>query len=175
MENLKIIEALGKFQAECPLVKKENENPFFHSAYADLATIWCAIKPLLTKNGLVISQPIFGNIVRTTLYHLSGEFLTSEFPIIAKEPNNPQAYGSATTYARRYSLSALLSLQTEEDDDGEKATHAKAGAEDVHTALWNLMTLEERKASVTQYNVASFSKIPKGEIEKELKRRRSLE
>ena len=62
-------------------------------------------------------------ILFTTLYHTSGQYIISEYPVIPVQKNNPQHYGSALTYAKRYSFSALLGLASEsEDDDGNIET-----------------------------------------------------
>jgi hypothetical protein len=122
---INIIKAILKFQNECPKVTKDSKNPFFKSKYADLASIWETIQPILSDNGLCVVQPIMGDCVITILYHTSGEFIESLTQIIAKEANNPQAYGSAITYARRYALQSILSVVAE-DDDGNVAAGNKA-------------------------------------------------
>ena len=123
MENkTNIIKALIAFQSECKPIIKDSNNPFFKSKYADLASIWSTVQPILAKNGLAVTQLIgIDNKLVTVLLHTSGEEFTSVCPIVVKEQNNPQALGSAITYARRYGLSALLSIVTDDDDDGEKA------------------------------------------------------
>ena len=120
-----IIEAILKFQNECPKVTKDASNPFFKSKYADLTAIWETIQPILAKNGLIVVQPVVDNCVETTVYHLSGEFITSKMPIVAKEAIRQQAMGSAVTYARRYALQSILSVVAE-DDDGNVAAGNKA-------------------------------------------------
>ncbi len=60
-------------------------------------------------------------VVKTTLLHVSGENITFDFPILCAKVNDPQAFGSAVSYARRYALSAVLGV-SQYDDDGEKAT-----------------------------------------------------
>lgn len=118
----KIIEALLKSQKEIENVKKESENPFFKSKYADLNSLIEACKKILNDNGILILQPINGDMVETTLFHISGESITSRTKIVAKTDNNPQDQGSAITYARRYGLQSMLFMSAE-DDDGEKATN----------------------------------------------------
>jgi len=118
--------ALSKLQGELVPVKKGSENPFFKSKYADLATMWGACHKLLANNGLSVAQAsrIEGDqiILVTTLMHSSGEWLEGEYPI-DPEKQTPQGYGSAITYARRYTLAAMLGIAAEdEDDDAEGAT-----------------------------------------------------
>jgi hypothetical protein len=113
--------ALLKLQSELKPVKKDAENPFFHSDYATLGAIWEAVRPVLHANGFIINQPVRGQEVITILTHVSGESIESNFPIVSKTDKNPQDFGGAVTYARKYALSALLGIVTEDDDDGNAA------------------------------------------------------
>jgi hypothetical protein len=80
--------------------------------------------PHLTSNGLVIVQQIDGESMTTTLMHESGEFITATATMPCAQPSNPQAMGSAITYARRYAYGAILSLDIDDDDDANAATQA---------------------------------------------------
>lgn len=104
--------------------KKQAENPFFHSKYADLGAVVEACKGALISSDLVPVQSttmIDGKLVLvTTIYHSSGQWIRGYLGVNPVK-NDPQAVGSAMTYARRYALSALVGLTTEEDDDGESA------------------------------------------------------
>lgn len=113
--------ALNKAQADFMVAKKVATNPFFKSKYATLNAVYEAVAEALLKNGLSVIQPIVGDAVETTIIHTSGQFITSSCPIVCAKQNDPQAMGSAITYARRYSLASLLGVMTDEDDDGEKA------------------------------------------------------
>lgn len=113
--------ALNKAQSDFMVAKKDAKNPFFKSKYATLNSVYEAVAPALLSNGFTIIQPIVGDSVETTLIHASGQFITSSCPIVCAKQNDPQAMGSAITYARRYSLASLLGVMTDEDDDGEKA------------------------------------------------------
>lgn len=119
---LDLIEA----QTEIETVDKDGKNPFFHSDYATLGATIAACKAVLNKHNFVILQPIqsdeLGVYVCTTLIHSTGGKIESKMRINQKEQNNPQAQGSAITYARRYSLQSLLCMNAD-DDDGEKATN----------------------------------------------------
>jgi hypothetical protein len=110
-----------------------SENPFFKSSYADLPAVLSAVKEPLNNNGITILQPhetetnvvenavVTNHYVETILLHNeSGEFISSRTPIVCAKQNDPQALGSAITYARRYGLQSLVSLPAE-DDDGEAA------------------------------------------------------
>lgn len=111
--------AQGKIQPAC----KDKSNPFFKSKYADLSSVWDACRDYLSDNGLsVIQLPQTkeeGLYLTSILGHSSGQWIKSDvFIPLAK--NDPQSIGSALTYFRRYSLSAIVGIAPE-DDDGEKA------------------------------------------------------
>jgi hypothetical protein len=124
-ESIKqIAPALLAAQSKMGAAIKGSKNPFFRSNYADLGAVLEACKELLNENGITILQPTgrneHGTYVETTLLHNSGEFISSVTPVIFAKEGDPQAQGSAITYARRYGLQSLVSLPAE-DDDGEKA------------------------------------------------------
>ena len=93
--------------------------------YAPLSNVLDACRKALSANDLAIMQPIkmleTHLVVETLLAHSSGEWIKSEI-IIDSIGKDPQAIGSALTYARRYALSALLGVASEEDDDAKGAT-----------------------------------------------------
>jgi hypothetical protein len=113
-----LIEAQRAFQ---PAIK-ESTNPHFRSKYVDLAGVWNACRDALHAHGLTVVQTVAtlangGSVLRSILLHTSGEQITSEYPLTPIK-NDPQGMGSAMTYARRYSLAALVGIAPE-DDDGE--------------------------------------------------------
>jgi len=118
-----LAEALSKAQGEMENAVKDSTNPFFKSHYADLASVILAIKIPLSKNGLSYVQLVKTDngitSVETILMHRSGQSISAS--MIAKPAKDDmQSLGSAITYARRYSLQAMVGLSAE-DDDGEKA------------------------------------------------------
>ncbi len=119
--------ALAKCQSELRNAKKDAANPFFNSSYADLSMVWDTAREPLTKNGLSVMQLPSAEgarvTVETILLHASGESISSRLTMTAKDAG-PQSIGSAITYARRYALSAMVGIASEEDDDGNAATHA---------------------------------------------------
>lgn len=126
----KISAALLKAQRDMESAKKDSSNPFFRSKYADYGAVLEACKGPLNDNGIIILQPhtivtlsdaSFVGVVETILLHESGEFIKSETEIRCAKANDPQALGSAITYARRYGLQSLVALPAE-DDDGNKAS-----------------------------------------------------
>jgi hypothetical protein len=122
-ESIKnIAGALVKFQSSVSKVAKEANNPFFKSKYASLANILDTIQKPLSECGLAISQFPDGDALTTILLHAdSGEWMESSYVMPVAKQNDPQAMGSAMTYARRYALGSILNLNIDDDDDGEKA------------------------------------------------------
>ena len=122
-----ILLALSKFQDICPAIVRASNNPFFKSKYASLEDIQKHIKPYLQKAGLLITQaPVIidgAPFVETRVWEvLSGEFIGGHFPVIVNKAT-AQDYGSAVSYAKRYSLSGLLNLiVADEDDDANAAS-----------------------------------------------------
>lgn len=123
-----LAKAIALAQAELKPVKREAENPFFKSRYADLASVWEALKPF-NKHGIAISQVPFdageGMIGLTTqLSHESGEWIAGNLALPVSK-GDAQGVGSAITYARRYALGCMTGVVTEDDDDGNTASQAK--------------------------------------------------
>ena len=123
--------ALVKASAELRAITKDSTNPHFKSTYASLDTIIDAVRPVLSKYGIAIVQGantphtdeagrVTAFTVETMLLHASGEYLTNAV-IMPMGKADPQGAGAAVTYGRRYALSAMLSLATEDDDDGNAA------------------------------------------------------
>lgn len=127
----KISAALLKAQKEIVGAKKEAENPYFKSKYADLGAVLAVCKGPLNNQGISVLQPMIsdesGVYVMTTLLHESGEYLSSKVKITPIK-NDPQAHGSAITYARRYGLQAMLSIPSEDDDANDAMGDAVIGA-----------------------------------------------
>jgi hypothetical protein len=129
MPNSEQIDLLSKAlvgaQGEFTAVPRGSENPFFHSSYADLATVVQAASPVLAKHGLAVSQfpsrEDGAPVLVTYLLHESGQYISHSMPLTPTK-SDPQAVGSAITYARRYAFSAVLGLVTEADDDGNAAS-----------------------------------------------------
>jgi len=116
--------ALSKAQGEMQAAIKDKINPFFKSSYADLGSVWDAARPVLSKYGLCVMQttelaPDRNQVIMvTTLAHTSGQWIKSYLPLNPAK-NDSQGVGAAITYLRRYSLSALVGVVCDDDDDGE--------------------------------------------------------
>lgn len=123
-----IAPALAKAQGELAPVVKDSTNPHFRKTYVSLDAILTAIRPMLAAHGLAIVQGgavphtdehgrvlAFG--VETMLVHTSGEWISTTV-LMPLAKHDAQGAGASITYGRRYGVSALLALATEEDDDG---------------------------------------------------------
>lgn len=171
-ENIgKLAEALCKAQGTMVEAKEDSKNPFFKSNYADLTSTWRACKDSLTANGLSISQVtgfVDGQIfLVTTLLHSSGEWMKGFYPLYLSK-QDPQAMGSAVTYARRYTLAAIVGVCKEgEDDDAEKAQDRKAPKEmitdeQLKTLIKTVGTdLEAKDIILKRFGAKAFNEIPK--------------
>ena len=117
--------ALAKAQGAMTAAKKDAANPFYKSKYADLASVVDAIKAPLSGNGLSYAQVLGSDgeahYIETILMHASGEWLSERVKIVVAKPNDPQSFGSAVTYFRRYSLQSVCGVPAD-DDDGNAAT-----------------------------------------------------
>lgn len=125
-ETAKLDAALAKAQGEIEAASKDKTNPAFRSRYADLTAVWAACRPALAKHGISVTQwPVHSDDGRlhiiTRVAH-AGEWIKSHFSIpVTKQ--DPQGYGSATTYAKRFTLAAALGIVADEDDDGNAASN----------------------------------------------------
>jgi hypothetical protein len=117
---IELIKALINARAEFPPIEKDKTNPHFKMSYASLDSVLDAVTPVLCRYGLVLVQVMEkGGILKTQLFHESGEVLTSEYEL--PDIQDSQKKGAALTYARRYSVCALLSITADEDDDANSA------------------------------------------------------
>ena len=119
-----IAEALVKAQKGFSPALKQSNNPHFRSKYADLATCVEAVIDALNNNGIALMQMTHecqdGVTVETVFIHASGELLSAGKLHVPAVKHDAQGYGSALTYARRYSLMAACGIAPE-DDDGNAA------------------------------------------------------
>jgi hypothetical protein len=114
-----LTKALSIAQGKIKGAKADSDNPFFKSKYADLESVWAAIRIPLSDNGLAVIQCVDDNKLVTILSHSSGQFVQSSYPLTPKD-QSPQSIGSAVSYARRYSLAAMTGVY-QVDDDAEAA------------------------------------------------------
>jgi len=123
----KIAPAFVKAKKEFGPALKDKTNPAFRSKYADLGTCLEAVEDALLNNGIALiqetSEDATGVTVETVFLHESGETIRGGKLHVPAAKQDPQGYGSALTYARRYSVMAACGIAPE-DDDGNAATKA---------------------------------------------------
>lgn len=116
--------ALSKAQAKMGVAVKDKVNPHFRSKYASPESLQKVYQLPLAENGLSVIQNIKTNeegvFIETILGHETGQWISSEMKLLVDKPTM-QGLGSAITYGRRYSLSSMLNLHSDEDDDGNEA------------------------------------------------------
>ena len=176
-----LAKALSTFQVKVDKIKKDATNPFFKKNYASLSNIQDAIAVPLQESGLVYSQmPSDQNNLTTILVEVeSGEYFQSTYNMPVARINDPQAVGSAITYAKRYALVAILGLNIDDDDDGNLATKKDADFKDLTfaaikqlveeckdeaevTALWKKLSAFQKKIPGVSEAVAEKGKSFKG-------------
>ena len=129
-EITELAKAMLKVQAELQPALKDRENTFSKSRYATLNSVMDACRDALITNGIwLVQHPVpleIGHLgLLTKLVHTESGQWQSALMTMPLPKADPQGYGSALTYARRYSLSALVGIVTEDDDDGEGAKLAE--------------------------------------------------
>lgn len=172
----KIASALVKAQKGFGAALKTSSNPHFKSRYADLAACVEAVIDSLNDNGIALIQQTHecdnGVIVETTFIHESGEVFSAGKLHVPASKHDAQGYGSALTYARRYSLMAAAGIAPE-DDDGNAATarpspppvqrkaDPKVGADELKTIteLAN-KTNTDLSAIAKAYGIPSINDLP---------------
>lgn len=117
--------ALVKAMAEIGGATKDKVNPHFKSKYADLESVIDAVKAPLAKHGLCFLQRMHeregGVACETLIIHSSGESVSTGIVYVPASKQDPQGYGSAITYAKRYSLQTGCGVPSA-DDDGNAAS-----------------------------------------------------
>jgi|APGre2960657404_1045060.scaffolds.fasta_scaffold04132_8 hypothetical protein len=142
-ESIKeISKAMVEFHSKVSKIAKSESNPFFKSKYASLANILDVIAKPLNESKLVILQfPTEQYRLTTRLLHESGEWFEDTYEMQPTK-HTPQDAGSVITYQRRYAIGAILNLNIDEDDDGNKASQpVKTKIDD--SDIQNCETLED--------------------------------
>ncbi len=131
-----LAKALAAAQGKFTFALKDNAAPTFNKSgqivgkrsYADLQSVIDAVKPHLAAHGLAVVQATLPNpngiSLRTTLMHSSGQWIAGQIDLPNDRMGGIQGMGSALTYARRYALSAMVGIASDEDDDGEASMAA---------------------------------------------------
>lgn len=127
-DKASLIEVLLDVQKELSHAKASATNPHFKSQYVPFEALWDYAKENLNAHGVLIQQLSHecevGACIETVL-HGCGETLSTGKMIVRADKPTAQSFGSAVTYAKRYSLSMALGIGADKDDDGNKA---EAGA-----------------------------------------------
>lgn len=127
MKNITL--AFVKAKREFGKALKSKTNPAFRSKYADLSACLEAVDDALLNNGIAMIQETFedntGVTVETVFMHESGEQIRCGKLHVPASKQDPQGYGSALSYCRRYSLMAACGIAAE-DDDGNAASQPPA-------------------------------------------------
>lgn len=126
-----LFKALALFHVKMDKVKKDANNPFFHSKYASLENILDAIREPLQECELEFTQfPTDEYGLTTLLVHLpTGQYLQDCYKM-EPQKKDPQGAGSVITYQRRYAITSILCINVETDDDGNKGTHGGSTPEE---------------------------------------------
>jgi hypothetical protein len=168
-----LMEALLAVQAAAPKLQRDATNEHFNSKFVSLGGIVKDIGPLLTEYELVwVTLPTTGENGEPALtYRLthvpSGEALEDTMPLMCQKPD-PQGQGSAITYARRYSLTAILNLVADEDDDGNGARAPQPSGQPAAQPVARPAAQSDRPASAKQRGMlqgkASSAKLLPGDF-----------
>lgn len=158
-EQTNIAKAFVAAQKQFAPALKTSTNPHFKSKYADLAACVEAVIDALNSHGIALLQKPHlcesGVTIETVFVHESGEQLSGGVFHTPAQKNDPQGYGSAMTYARRYSLMAACGIAPE-DDDGNSASRPREAAKPVSMA--KPATAKTRCWEIVAKNVAGLTK-----------------
>ena len=154
-----IATAFVKAKREFAPALKTSTNPHFRSKYADLANCLEAVNDALLNNGIAVyqetSEDNTGVTVETVFMHESGEVLRGGKLHVPASKQDPQGYGSALTYARRYSIMAACGIAAEDDDGNAAVKSVKADVSEHLKAIESAQDADElKKAYVTGYKAA---------------------
>lgn len=128
VEQDKILAALLQFHKADIKIIKDRTVPVGGGktrSYTTLDEILYKIKPVLSQLDLIIHQHLAGSELITVIQHVSGQFIANKVQFVSMQGNNTnnlQNAGGGLTYLKRYQLSALLQVNSDEDDDGATAT-----------------------------------------------------
>jgi hypothetical protein len=165
-----IASALVKAQKEFGPALKTNTNPHFRSKYADLSACIEAVIDALNNNGIALIQSVHpddkGVTVETVFLHESGEKIECGALHVPAAKHDPQGFGSALTYARRYSLMAACGIAPE-DDDGNAASKPRvtpANGSVRHTPTDEALTINPaRETTIKLAASLAVAKFKKGD------------
>ncbi|MDR7625005.1 ERF family protein [Lacticaseibacillus paracasei subsp. tolerans] len=160
-----IAKAINAFRQVVKQPTKDGDNPFLKSRYVQLEGVVDAIDRALPDTGLAYTQDVVseGNQVSVTtlIFHSSGQFIELGPLSVPVAKNDAQAFGSAETYARRYSLSAAFGITSDLDDDGTVAGVNPPKAQPKRTTKPNGSLDHATVSAIKELIMQQFSKMPK--------------
>lgn len=121
-----LYKGLAKFRSQLKQPQKDGDNPYFKNGYVTLSGVQKAVDEALKDTGLsylqLVSNSSDGNVgVETIIAHASGQSISSGVLTLTPAKRDAQGYGSSITYAKRYQLSAMFGVSSDDDDDGNVA------------------------------------------------------
>lgn len=124
---VEISKAMAKFQSEVKQPFKDKSNPFFKSKYVPLESVVESITSIAPKHGISFvqwaSNDDTGRVgVSTMIMHTSGEYIEFDPVYMDADKNTAQGAGALISYLKRYSLSAVFGITSDQDDDGNHAS-----------------------------------------------------
>lgn len=121
-----LYKGMAKFRSQLKQPVKDGTNPYFKNGYVTLSGVQKSIDEALKDTGLayvqLVSNDPSGNVgVETIITHASGQSISSGVLVLMPAKKDAQSYGSSITYAKRYQLSAMFGVSSDDDDDGNAA------------------------------------------------------
>lgn len=164
-ETPELDKAVYAFQQEIDIIAKketatiEGKGASYSYKFAGMPAVWEAVKPLLKKHNLLVKQPVTtwdghmaGDYLKMTVLHIpSGEAETEYMRLVVRR-DDPQAFGAATTFAKRYQLGNYFGLITEDDDDASRSRLATAAQKKEWVRAFTVMSKKARPDSSPTYN-----------------------
>ncbi|RAI79698.1 single-stranded DNA-binding protein [Macrococcoides goetzii] len=157
---VEISKALAEFQEKVKQPLKDANNPFFKSKYVPLENVVESITEIAPRLGLSFTQWALNDTngrigVATMLMHSSGEYIEFDPVFMKADKETAQGAGALITYLKRYSLSAVFGITSDQDDDGNAASGNKklATAQEVGQLKANIMKFAKQnngEASIVQ-------------------------
>lgn len=161
---MSIYESLSKFHSNVGGLRKDSTNPHFKNKYADIDTVLDLIREPLKNAGLIFIQLPQQDGLKTILATVDGKEQLESFTPFILDKNDMQGLGSAITYARRYSLVAMLGLEADDDDGNgtQKPTEQSKITKEQIAEIEQLITKtnSDRDAFMAYFKAPSMSEIP---------------
>lgn len=157
-----LAKAMGLFRSKVEQPAKDANNPFFKSKYVTLEGVIKSVDTAIVGTGLTwYQEPVSDNNkigVATHIFHESGEWLAFEPFYVTPTKVDPQAQGSALTYAKRYSLAAAFGISSDLDDDGNSAS-SKTTDSNKTSSTSNTNNYSETPRPISQKQIGMIKKL----------------